>query len=67
MTLSFRKILRWTVNILALVVAALTLPELGEIVPVAWLPTIGAITSIANLILSWIRSVSGGEPILKSF
>ena len=67
MSFDFRKILRWTVNILALVVAALTLPELGEIVPVTWLPTIGAITSIANLILSWIRSVSGGEPILKSF
>ena len=48
---------RYVVNMLALVVAVLTLPELGATVPAGWLPVIAVIVTIANTVLSRLRKV----------
>ncbi len=66
MTFDVRKILRWTVNILGIVAAVATLPEVGAIVPATWLPGIGSALGVVNLILTWLRKVQSGEPLLKS-
>jgi hypothetical protein len=65
--MDIRKVIRWVVNIGSLVVGVLALPEFGAVVPEAWLPGIGSAVAVVNVVLSWIRSVGAGEPILKSF
>ena len=49
---------RYVVNALALIVAVLTLPELGAVVPAGWLPALAAIVAIANTVLSRLRKVA---------
>ena len=49
---------RYVVNVLALIAAILTLPELGAIVSTEWLPTIAAIVAAVNTALSWLRKVA---------
>ena len=65
MSFDFRKIARWTINIGSLLVAVLTLPTFGALVPEAWLPAIGSIVAIVNLILSTIRKFTSGEALLS--
>jgi hypothetical protein len=67
MSIDFRKVARYVLNIVAVIVGALTLPSLGAVVPEAWLPAIGTVVGVLNMILSVVRSVGAGEPLLKSF
>jgi hypothetical protein len=48
---------RFAVNWTALILAVLSLPELGYVVPVAWLPAIVAITALLNTVLTILRRV----------
>jgi hypothetical protein len=64
--MDIRKVIRWVVNIGSLIVAALTLPQLGATVPETWLPVIGSIVAIVNLVLSTIRSLGVGVGVLTS-
>ena len=54
---SIRHYTRYVVNGLALAVAVMTLPELGAIIPSAWLPGIVSTAAIINTILSWVRRI----------
>lgn len=67
MSFDIRKIIRWVVNIASLLIAVVALPQFGSLVPEAWLPAIASGVAVVNVILSWMRSVGAGEPILKSF
>lgn len=54
---TFRHYARYVVNALALGAAVLALPELGAVVPAAWLPGIISVTVGINTVLSWLRGV----------
>jgi hypothetical protein len=41
-------------NVIALVLAVFALPELNSVVPEAWLPIIGAVVAVLNLVLRFI-------------
>ena len=61
--MDIRKVTRWVVNIVSLVVAVAALPELGAVVPATALPAIAGIVAAINMILSVIRSLSAGAGI----
>jgi len=54
---TLRHIARYVVNGLAFAVALLSLPELGYVVPVAWLPGIMVVTAFLNTLLSYLRVI----------
>jgi len=54
---TLRHITRYVVNGLAFAVALLSLPELGYVVPVAWLPGIMVVTAFLNTFLSYLRVI----------
>ena len=66
--IDLRKVLRYVVNLLALVAAVLVLPAFGALVPVSWLPQIAGIVAVINVVLSFIRQIGAGEPLVtKTF
>ena len=66
--MDFRKIIRYVVNILTFAAAVLVLPSFGALVPVDWMPGIISVTSVINVILSLIRQIGAGEPLVtKTF
>lgn len=46
-------------NFIALALTVLTFPQLGDIVPATWLPSIGVITAFGN----WILRNYSSQPI----
>lgn len=54
---SIRHYARYAVNILAFVIAVLTLPELGGVIGAEHLPFIIALTATVNTVLSWMRGL----------
>ena len=53
-----RRIVRWVVNILSLVVAVLALPELVAILPPSALAAVAVAMPILNMLLSWLRPLA---------
>jgi hypothetical protein len=64
MSFDFRKILRYVVNVSALIVAVATLPELGALVPASVLPALAAVVAVINTVLSLVRQIGAGEPLV---
>ena len=44
------------VNLIALVLAILTLPQLNEVVPREWLPYIGGAIAVINIVLRFVTT-----------
>jgi len=65
MKFDIRKVTRWILNVGALVLAVLTLPEAGVLIPEAWLPVIMSATAVINLILTTIRKYASGEAFVE--
>lgn len=65
--MDFRKIARYVVNIASLIVGVLALPQLGALVPEAYLPAIAGVVATINMVLSLIRSMSAGETVLGGY
>jgi len=55
---NIRHYARYAVNIVALLLALLTSPELGALVPAAWLPQIVAAAAVLNTLLSQLRRIA---------
>lgn len=53
--MSYRQIARLTINIIALVLGILALPEFGKVVPVEWLAVIAPIVAALNQLLSYLK------------
>lgn len=53
--MDFRKVARIAVNVLTLILAVLTHPMFGSMIPVEWLPNIASITAVINTVLSMMR------------
>ncbi len=65
MKIDIRKVVRWVVNIGGLVVAVYALPEFQNGVPAEVVAAVGSAVGVINLLLSVIRSLGAGEPLLR--
>lgn len=57
-----RQIVRIVVNVLTLILATLTHPSFGAMVPVDWLPTIASVSAGMNTVLSMMRWAADATP-----
>jgi hypothetical protein len=56
-----RRVFRWVVNIVSLVLAILALPEFVALLPEETLIVIATVVPVVNGILSWLRPLVGTE------
>ena len=59
--MDLRKIARVIVNVVALILAVLALPQAGAVVPLDTLPWLGGVTAILNQVLSVLRWYAEGK------